>query len=293
MNYKRVLCTAAVASLAFGVYAATPVFRHRFDSAKDDSGRYTGQAMSGAVLTKIGDEGIVDLGTAGGWFDFGTSLGDIIRNLKGDYANADGTKGRYMIYYSLLTNDGKCTYDKVYYSYANDDFTGLLTDPVYFYDRGSATIDCDIVWDETTQLFHMFFKNEGSGGICKVTAKSLLPEPGQPDGSQWSKPSPTLQCTGEAVEGAGVFPLINSDKWILMYDCYMNGHYQFCETEDLDNFTLRAETATSGAFTPRHGTVIPLTPEETERLLQKFPAAAKAANCSGNLCTAQRTRATT
>lgn len=190
-----------------------------------------------------------------------------------DYANADGSKGRYMIYYSLLTNDGKCTYDKVYYSYANDDFTGLLTDPVYFYDRGSATIDCDIVWDETTQLFHMFFKNEGSGGICKVTAKSLLPEPGQPDGSQWSKPSPTLQCTGEAVEGAGVFPLINSDKWILMYDCYMNGHYQFCETEDLDNFTLRAETATSGAFTPRHGTVIPLTPEETERLLQKFPAA--------------------
>lgn len=80
------VCTAAVASLAFGVYAATPVFRHRFDSAKDDSGRHTGQAMSGAVLTKIGNEGIVDLGTAGGWFDFGTSLGDIIRNLKGDYA---------------------------------------------------------------------------------------------------------------------------------------------------------------------------------------------------------------
>lgn len=74
------VCTAAVASLAFGVYAATPVFRHRFDSAKDDSGRHTGQAMSGAVLTKIGNEGIVDLGTAGGWFDFGTSLGDIIRN---------------------------------------------------------------------------------------------------------------------------------------------------------------------------------------------------------------------
>lgn len=64
MNCKRVLCTAAVASLAFGVYAATPVFRHRFDSAKDDSGRYAGQTMSGAVLTKIGNEGIVDLGTA-------------------------------------------------------------------------------------------------------------------------------------------------------------------------------------------------------------------------------------
>lgn len=188
-----------------------------------------------------------------------------------DYSNTDGTKGRYMIYYSLLTNDGKCPYDKVYYSYANDDFTDLLTAPEYFYDRGSATIDCDIVWDDATRLYHMFYKNEGSGGICKVTAKQLLPEAGQPGGSQWSNPSPTLQCTTEAVEGAGVFRLINSDTWILMYDCYMNGHYQFCASEDLDNFTLRAQTQTSGAFTPRHGTVIPLTPEETARLLKAFP----------------------
>lgn len=190
-----------------------------------------------------------------------------------DYSNADGTKGRYMIYYSLLTNDGKCPYDKVYYSYANDDFTDLLTEPVYFYDRGSATIDCDIVWDETTQLYHMFYKNEGSGGICKVTAKTLLPAEGKEPGSQWSNPSNTLQCTNEAVEGAGVFRLINTDTWILMYDCYMDGHYQFCASDDLENFTLRAQTATSGAFTPRHGTVIPLTPEETARLLEKFPPA--------------------
>lgn len=188
-----------------------------------------------------------------------------------DYANTDGTKGRYMIYYSLLTSDGKCPYDKVYYSYANDDFTDLLTEPEYFYDRGSATIDCDIVWDDATHLYHMFYKNEGSGGICKVTAQQLLPAEGEEPGSQWSNPSSTLQCTNEAVEGAGVFRLINTDTWILMYDCYMNGHYQFCASENLEDFTLRAQTATSGAFTPRHGTVIPLTPEETERLLEAFP----------------------
>lgn len=190
-----------------------------------------------------------------------------------DYINTDGTRGRLLVYYSLLTDDGKCPYDKVWYSYANDDFTDLLTDPVYFYDRGSATIDCDIVWDEASQLYHMFFKNEDLGGICKVTSPTLLPRDGQPDGSQWSAPSGNKQCTGEAVEGAGLFRLIDSGTWILMYDCYMNGHYQFCASDDLDHFTLKAQTATSGAFTPRHGTVIPLTRRETRRLLQAFPPA--------------------
>ncbi len=52
-----------------------------------------------------------------------------------------------------------------------------------------------------------------------------------------------------------------------MYDCYMNGHYQFCSSPDLFNFTFRKNTTTQGAFTPRHGTVIPITEEEYQMLL--------------------------
>lgn len=188
-----------------------------------------------------------------------------------DYTNADGSKGRYMVYFSMLTDDGKCDYDKVYYCYANDDFTGLLTDPEYFYDRGSATIDCDIAYDERTGIYHMVYKNEGQGGICQVRGTSLTPAPGAEPGSQWSNPSETLQQTDVQVEGAGMFRLINSDRWVLMYDCYTAGYYQFCESDDLENFTLKAQTETKGAFTPRHGTVIPLKPEETQRLLKAFP----------------------
>lgn len=193
-----------------------------------------------------------------------------------DYVNTDGTKGRYMVYYSLLTNDGKCSYDKVFYSYANDDFSDLMTDPTYFFDRGSATIDADIIYDERDGLYHMVFKNEAIGGICQVTATRLTAEPRQPLGSQWSAPSQPLQQTNVAVEGAGMFRLINSDTWVLMYDCYNNGYYQFCTTEDLKNFTLKAQTATSGAFTPRHGTVIPITKSEREALLAAFPVATTA-----------------
>ena len=156
---------------------------------------------------------------------------------------------KYLVYFSLLTNDGTIPYDKVFYCYANKDFT------------------------DKDKLYHAFYKNEGEGGICKVTAKSLTPEKGQPAGSQWSKPSGKLQQTKVAVEGAGVWPLIdkkgkckNPDTWILMYDCYGSGYYQFCETNDLLNFKLKAQTETKGMFTPRHGTVLPVTDKEVETI---------------------------
>ncbi len=190
-----------------------------------------------------------------------------------DYVNADGTKGRYMVYFSLLTSDdGTCTYDKVYYCYANDDFTDLLDYPVHFYDRGSATIDADIIYDETDQLYHMIYKNEGSGGICHVTAERLTPAEGEATGSQWSKPTGTVQQTNVAVEGGGMFRLIGENTWVVMYDCYGSGYYQFCTTTDWKKFTLSAQTATSGAFTPRHGTVMPITATEYNNLIKAFPA---------------------
>ena len=178
----------------------------------------------------------------------------------------DPVAKKYLIYFSILTNDGVVTYDKVFYAYANEDFTDLEGEPTYFYDRGGATIDMDIVYNENDGLYHAFYKNEGSGGICQVTATSLTAPAGQ-EGSQWSAPSGTLQQTTEAVEGAGIFRLIDSDDWILMYDCYMNGHYQFCSSPDLFEFTFRKNTATQGAFTPRHGTVIPITEEEYQILM--------------------------
>jgi len=180
----------------------------------------------------------------------------------------DPVAGKYMIYFSILTNDGKVPYDKVFYAYANEDFTDLEGTPTYFYDRGSATIDMNIVYNENDCLYHAVYKNEGSGGICQVTATTLTPPDGAPEGSQWSAPSGTLQQTTEAVEGAGIFRLIDSDDWILMYDCYSNGHYQFCSSPDLVNFTFRKNTATSGSFTPRHGTVIPITESEYQLLLK-------------------------
>lgn len=200
----------------------------------------------------------------------GTKYGNVVR-VWAPETIWDPVKKKYMVYFSLLTDDGGIPYDKVYYCYANKDFTDLEGEPVFLYDRGSATIDMDIVYNKKDRLYHGFFKNEGEGGICQVTAKTLTAVEGQQPGSQWSLPSPPLQQTRVAVEGAGVFQLADGKTWILMYDCYGSGYYQFCSSADLRSFSFVKNTQTSGAFTPRHGTVIALTKKETARLREAFP----------------------
>ena len=188
-----------------------------------------------------------------------------------EYINEDGSKGRYMVYFSMLTNDGKAEYDKIYYCYANDDFTDLISEPVLLFENGCATIDGDIIYDEKSGLYHMIFKNEVTKGIAQTTASHLTAKEGEQPGSQWSEVSAPIQQTDVQVEGGGLFKLNNSDTWVLMYDCYTSGYYQFCTTEDFKNFKLAAQTETKGAFTPRHGSVISISPEEKEKLLKAFP----------------------
>ena len=180
----------------------------------------------------------------------------------------DPQAGKYMIYFSLLTNDGSIPYDKVFYCYANEDFTDLEGEPTVLYDLGMSTIDMDIIYNEADGLYHGFFKNEDKGGILKVTAKTLTAPLGATPGSQWGNLSSGLQQTNVAVEGAGIFKLLDGKTWVLMYDCYSRGYYQFCTSTDLNTFTFKQNTTTSGMFTPRHGSVITLTDEEVATINQ-------------------------
>ena len=187
-----------------------------------------------------------------------------------NHENADGSKGRPLVYFSLLTNDGTIEFDQVFFAYANEDFTDLESDPIFYFSRGKSTIDMDIVYNPADKYYHAFYKNEGDGGISKVRALELTTSKGTKPGT-WYRKKDGLQQTTEAVEGAGVFKLINQGTWVLMYDCYNNGHYQFTTSTDLENFKFVQNTETKGAFTPRHGTVLPITAEETAALMKAFP----------------------
>ncbi len=170
----------------------------------------------------------------------------------------DPEAGKYMIYWSMKHDDGP---DIIYYAYANDDFTGLATEPapLFMPENGKSCIDGDIVYHDG--LWHLFYKTEGHGnGIRVATTPSLT-------SGDWKEYSDYKQLTDKAVEGSSIFKVNGEDRYVLMYDVYMNGAYEFAETPDLQNFKL---TEVSLDFHPRHGTVLPLTGSEMRRLENAF-----------------------
>ncbi len=181
----------------------------------------------------------------------------------------DKASGKYVVFYSLLSPTNK--YDKIYFSYANEDFTDI-SEPRLLFDDGKAAIDGDIVYNDKDGLFHLFYKSEAGSGIYQATTKSILPADGSADGSQWTKLPDRVEQAKTAVEGVGVCKSIDGDSWIVMYDCYMKGYYQFCKSADLKTFSIVQDTKTEGVFTPRHGTMIPITQAEKDRLLKEFPS---------------------
>lgn len=175
----------------------------------------------------------------------------------------DPVAGKYMVYFSMRL--GSSDYDKIYYAYANSSFTALESAPKLLFDNaGLATIDGDIVYKDG--LYHMFFKTEGNGnGIKKASSSSLT--------SGYVLLDKYLQSTTNAVEGGCVFRRYNSDNWILMYDMYTSGAYQFTTSTDLINYSVVSNTI-SFDFTPRHGTIIPVTATEIQALNKKWGTAA-------------------
>jgi beta-xylosidase len=171
----------------------------------------------------------------------------------------DTKKGKYMVYFSMLQPGGS---DIIYYAYANDNFTGLATVPkqLFFHPEGKACIDGDIV--KKDGKYHLFFKTEGHGNGIKKAVSDKLTE-------GYVLQDKFLQQTKEAVEGAGTFRLIGEGKYILMYDVYMKGRYQFTESPDLDSFKVVDEQISMN-FHPRHGCVIPITGKELDRLIAKW-----------------------
>lgn len=172
----------------------------------------------------------------------------------------DREAGKYMIYWSMLYEGGV---DVIYYAYANDDFTDLIGEPkpLFLPSDGKSCIDGDIVYKDG--LYHLFYKTEGHGNGIKVAVTKSLTS------GKWIEDNGYKQQTKDAVEGAGIFKLIGQDKYILMYDVYMKGAYQFTETEDFKKFKI-VDHEVKMDFHPRHGTVIPITSEELKRITDRW-----------------------
>ncbi len=175
----------------------------------------------------------------------------------------DETADKYMIYFSMKQGRDP---DVIYYAYANEDFTGLEAAPKQLYfppaeSNTRACIDADIVYKDGK--YHLFYKAEDGDPGIKLATSDRLTEGYTLYSNQRIDKSRNL------VEGSGIFKLNNSEDYILMYDVYTRGRYQFTRSSDLLNFEIIDDDITMN-FHPRHGTVMPITRAELTRLIRQW-----------------------
>ena len=173
---------------------------------------------------------------------------------------------KYMIYFTLQRNDRKTLI--TYYAYANKDFTAFESEPKVLFAAKYGSIDNDIIYKDG--MYHLFYKGntkdengkEFKNGIQQATSKKLT-GPYKEDFEYID----AYAGTRTHVEGSGVFKC--GDEFILMYDLYSSGRYEFQRSKDLKTFTKEPESFRKDFF-PRHGTVMSVTADELERLQQKW-----------------------
>lgn len=179
----------------------------------------------------------------------------------------DRSVGKYLIYFTVrLHTNEKLDF---YGAYANKDFTGFEGEPKLMFSPKFGGIDGDIIFKD--DKYHFFFKantkkdgKEIKNGIQQATAATLK--------GPWIEDFKYLDAyadTAIAVEGSSVFKKNNSEEYVLMYDLYTQGKYEFQTSKDLYIFS-KTPGSFSKNFNPRHGSVIGITKEEARRLNEKW-----------------------
>jgi len=144
----------------------------------------------------------------------------------------DPEAGKYLVYFTLrFHGDERLDF---YCAYANADFTAFEREPELLFSPKFGGIDGDIVHRDG--LYHFFFKGntkdaagrEFRNGIQRATAKSLK--------GPWTEDFKYLDAyadTSVVVEGSSVFKRNDAEEYILMYDRYADGRYEFQRSTDL------------------------------------------------------------
>lgn len=173
----------------------------------------------------------------------------------------DEKAGKLMIYWSTRLGVSADPYyiDRLYYSYANADFTALETEPqpLFTSAANSAYIDPDIVYMDGQ--YHLFCKKEGLWWITEVTSNVLT--------GGYTVPETEPRFNYYSGEGSTVYRRINSDTCVFMYDGL--SRYRFTETTDFNLFRF-ADSKMSMDFLPRHGCIMPITYGEARQLQSKW-----------------------
>ena len=178
----------------------------------------------------------------------------------------DPAVNKPMVYFTIRQQPGART--KLYYSYADEAFTTLETEPQLLFeypDEKIQTLDADICPMPDGRYFMTYVAQESPGGIKYMISDRI---------NQFNDYHPEqIDSENRGCEAPNVWKRIGENKWVIMYDIYsVNPHnFGFVETSDfktfkpLGRFNEGVMKATN-FVSPKHGSVIHITKAEAKRL---------------------------
>ncbi|MET9905693.1 family 43 glycosylhydrolase [Streptomyces sp. NPDC006476] len=188
----------------------------------------------------------------------------------------DDSLGEYVVFWAskLYADDDPAhtadTHNRMMYATTKDFRT--FGAPRIWFDPGHSVIDSTVIGHGDT--YYRFTKDErdpssGSPGSKFITAEKST-----------SLTATTYDFVGDRIgggsiehgEGPTVFRSNTEEKWYLFIDEYGGRGYVPFETTDLDSGTWTMSVNHQLPTRPRHGTVLPVTREEYDRLLAAYPA---------------------
>ncbi|MGN9911248.1 family 43 glycosylhydrolase [Phytohabitans sp. LJ34] len=188
----------------------------------------------------------------------------------------DESLGAYVVFWAskiYAANDPGHTgdtYNKMMYATTRDFHT--FSEPKVWVDPGYSVIDSTVVKHGGT--YYRFTKDERNNTSSTPCSKFVLEEKSTTllDLS-WSF---VADCIGKGSisqgEGPTIFKSNTEDKWYLFVDEFGGRGYIPFESTDLESGVWTMSTGYSLPSRPRHGTVLPVTQAEYDRLLRAYAA---------------------
>ena len=188
----------------------------------------------------------------------------------------DELTGEYVVFWASKTSEDGYAKQRVYYAKTRDFYS--FTEPEVFIEYDESSIDTTIIYDEETQMYYRYTKNEGSetnelGALTKTVfvekASTLLGE--------WKLIESTSLNENQWVEGPAIFKFNSDDKagvYCLLVDDFGGIGYYPLVSDDLASGEF--ETPSDSYVMPtraRHGTVIRITAEEYAAVMAAYGSA--------------------
>ena len=178
----------------------------------------------------------------------------------------DPERQQLMVYFTIRQHPGGRT--KLYYSYANDDFTDLVTEPQLLFeypDEKIQVLDADICPMPDGRFFMTYVAQENPGGIKYMISDRI---------NSYNDYHPEqIDSERGACEAPNMWKRIGQDCWVLMYDIFsIHPHnFGFVETTDFKTFKPigrfnEGPMKATNFVSPKHGSVIQITKREARRL---------------------------